>query len=149
MRKCTFPIIAGLIMLLGVFPIGHAQMQSASYRITTSVVSGGGGQMSSSNYRFNGTLGQPSPLIDPAEPPWSSSYDLLTAFWYTVADAAIFYCPADLNLDGSVDEVDLDMLADRFGGTGFDLDADGDLDMDGNDLYEMAKDFNCNDCLEP
>ena len=28
-------------------------------------------------------MGQPSPLMDPAAPPWSTNYDLYPGFWYT------------------------------------------------------------------
>lgn len=42
-----------------------AEMSSTNYRITITVVSGGGGPMQSANYQINGTVGQPSPLIDP------------------------------------------------------------------------------------
>ena len=141
-----------IVVLVGglFFPChSSAGMSSSNYRITTSVMSGGGGPMSSSNHALTGTLGQPSPLIDPLDPPFSTRYEMLTGFWYTIGGAAISNCPADLNTDGSVDEDDLQMLADRFGQTVVAVDADGDLDMDGNDLYEMVVDWNRTDCLVP
>ena len=108
-------MLAGLC--LGMAAPAHAAMSSANYRITTTVMSGGGGAMGSSNYALTGTLGQPSPLIDPADLPSSLNYEMLTGFWYTIGGAGISNCPADLNADGSVNEDDLEMLADRFGQT--------------------------------
>ena len=35
------------------------------------------------NYNTRSTLGQPSPLMDPANPPNSTSYELYPGFWYT------------------------------------------------------------------
>ena len=54
-------------------------------------------------------------------------------------------CPADLEPDGRVDVGDLIVLAGDFGQTSTDKDIDGDMDMDGRDLYEMAVAFN-QDC---
>jgi hypothetical protein len=125
----------------------EADMGSANYRITTTVISGGGGAMASDSYRLNGTLGQPSPLIDPQDPPWSDSYDLLTGFWYTLGASAVSLCPADFQPDGRVDGDDLAILAATFGHSAVGRDVDGDVDMDGRDLWEMAIDFNRNDCF--
>ena len=141
-HMCLFFI--GLAILLLTLP-AHAVMSSASYRITTTVMAGGGGIMTSSSYRVNSTLGQPSPLVD--DPPSSLNYETFTGFWYTIGGAGVSLCPADLNTDGSVDELDLEMLADRFGRTAVDVDTDGDLDMDGSDLYEMVLDWDRTDCL--
>jgi hypothetical protein len=82
-----------------------AQMSSTNYRITTTVMSGGGTPMGSTTYQMNGTIGQPSPLIDPADPPQSTSYDLLTGFWYTTG--AGHGCLYDYLGDGDVDGADL------------------------------------------
>lgn len=104
------------------------EMGSANYRITTSVISGGGGTMSSSSYQMVSTLGQPSPLMDPSNPPYSLSYDLYPGFWYTLGAgtceyintfAASFgsvvgdanYCAAcDFDKDGDVDGYDLSIV---------------------------------------
>ena len=147
MKRMRLFIICLAILLLAL--PAHAAMSSANYRITTTVMSGGGGTMGSSSYALTGTLGQPSPLIDPLDPPFSTSYEMLTGFWYTIGGAGISNCPADLNADGSVDEDDLEMLADRFGQTLVSVDTDGDWDMDGSDLYEMVFDWNRTDCLGP
>jgi hypothetical protein len=116
MRKMALIILVTLAIIFSLTTAIYSQMQSTNYRITTSVVSGGGGQMGSSSYLLNGTLGQPSPLIDPADPPWSSSYDLLTGFWYTL-DAAVEGCGWDIEPefgDGDVDGADLSEFINRF-----------------------------------
>jgi hypothetical protein len=139
-------IIAACMLML---PLqGMAEMASDSYRITTTVISSGGSPMGSANYRLNGTLGQPSPLVDPADPPYSQSFDLLTGFWYTVGlEPLLSTCPADFQPDGAVDEDDLATLAGLFGNAGVHVDADGDGDMDGLDLFEMAADYHRTDCF--
>ena len=94
-----------LLMALLKGPI-IAGMSSDNYRITTTVISSGGAPMGSTNFQMNTTLGQPSPLMDPAEPPWSTSYELLTGFWYTLGGG----CRWDiepLGGDGDVDGADL------------------------------------------
>jgi hypothetical protein len=104
--KITTVILVMSCLCLGMPIPGDAAMSSANYRITTTVVSGGGGPMASASYGLNGTLGQPSPLIDPYDPPWSTSYDLLTGFWYTVGGG----CRWDIEPvsgDGDVDGADL------------------------------------------
>ena len=61
--------------------------------------------MSLDSVQMNCTIGQPSPLIDPALPPQSTSYDLLTGFWYTAGAGA--GCLYDYLGDGDVDGDDL------------------------------------------
>ncbi len=105
-----------LVVVLGLPCLSSAGMASTNYRITTTVMSGGGGVMASSNYRLTGTLGQPSPLIDPADPPYSASFDLLTGFWYTLG--AGVGCLWDIEPsgvgDGDVDGADLAAFIDIF-----------------------------------
>ncbi len=62
--------------------------------------------MGSAGFQTNATLGQPSPLPDPADPPFSDSYDLYPGFWYTVANVGLT-CPGDFNGDRDVDGSDL------------------------------------------
>jgi hypothetical protein len=62
------------------------EMTSTSYRVTTSVFGGVGKSMSSANYQSNSTMGQPSPLMDPSFPPYSTNYDNFPGFWNTAAD---------------------------------------------------------------
>ena len=104
--KITTIILVMFCLCLGMPIPGDADMSSTNYRITTTVLSGGGGPMASTNYKMNATLGQPSPFIDPTDPPWSSSYDLLTGFWYTLGGG----CRWDIEPlagDGDVDGADL------------------------------------------
>jgi len=146
MKKRLIVILSIVGLLAGfAMPVGAGPMSSDNYQITTTVMSGGGGYMGSTNFQMNATMGQPSPLIYPDDPPRSINYDLLAGFWYTVG--TFVGCPADLDFDGDVDEDDLELLADDFGQTGDTTDADGDSDMDGLDLYWMAVDFDREDCL--
>jgi hypothetical protein len=59
-------------------------MSSDNYRITTTVMSGGGTPMASANYQMNGTIGQPTPLMEQGMDPFSDNYGLLPGFWYTI-----------------------------------------------------------------
>jgi hypothetical protein len=104
-------LILGFIALLLVSNPGkgaNAQMQSEHYRITTSVMSGGGGPMDSGSgtYRLNGTMGQPSPLMDAADPPYSLNYDLYPGFWYTLGAGCLWDIEPESG-DGDVDGADL------------------------------------------
>jgi hypothetical protein len=124
--------VAGFLM--GMAVTVKAQMSSANYQITTTVVSGGGGPMASASFQTNGTVGQPSPLIDPADPPWSTSYDLLTGFWYTL-DAGLDDCRWDIEPepgDGDVDGADLAEFLNAF---------------DPMNLPAFAAQFGRNDCF--
>ncbi len=143
-------VILFMVSLMAMFVMpGAAQMSSTNYRITTTVMSGGGSPMTSSNYQMSGTVGQPSPLVDPALPPQSTNYDLLTGFWYTIGSAPPFSaCPADFEPDGDVDNDDLVVLAAGFGQSGLSVDADEDGDMDGLDLWELVVDFGRTDCMD-
>ncbi len=106
--------------------------------------------MGSSNFQMNATLGQPSPLMNAADPPYSTGFELFPGFWYTVnVDLPVYLCPADFEPDGDVDEDDLTTLAAGFGTTTVPTDTDGDLDMDGVDLFEMAQDYDSTDCMAP
>ena len=108
-----------------------ADMGSANYRITTSVMSGGGAPMGSASYESDSTLGQPSPLMDPADPPGSTNYWLDPGFWYT--------------LEGGIGEcTELSCFAATYGlmsgDTGFNgaCDFEPDGDVDGSDLAVFA-----------
>lgn len=74
----------------------HGQ-SSASYEITCSVMSGGGGRSSSASYSLTGTLGQPSPV----EASEGDTYNLGSGFWggmvkmFTVAMESISYGVAE------------------------------------------------------
>ena len=104
-NKMRFPTYAvGLVM--AVVLSATAQMQSPNYRIPSAALSGGGTPMSASSFQTKATLGQPSPLSDSADPPFSYSYDLYPGFWYTVANIGLT-CPSDFNGDKDVDGSDL------------------------------------------
>ncbi|MGA1841963.1 MAG: hypothetical protein ACMUIU_15195 [bacterium] len=73
-----------LLLISGIALIAFAGIGSESYRINTSVFSGGGDTMNSENFRFASTIGQPSPLTPPREPLASDSYILRPGFWHTI-----------------------------------------------------------------
>lgn len=120
-------IVSVLFFILCLAQPAFCEMASDNYRIPTSVLSGGGGGMSSTNYQMISTMGQPSPLMDQANPPYSTSFALFPGFWYTLGAgvvtcddletfAAAFgsvigdanYCAAcDFDEDGDVDGIDL------------------------------------------
>ena len=116
-------------LVLTAVPGAFGGMQSDSYAITTDVISGGGGAMTSGSYSLQSTIGQPSPLLDQVAPPYSDVYDLYPGFWYTMETGPV--C------------VDLAAFAASFGsldGDGnynisCDLDSDG--DVDGDDLHDF------------
>jgi hypothetical protein len=149
--RCLITILALILMFIP----GQtaAEMSSTNYRIPTTVVSGGGVPMGSAGFQTNGTLGQPSPLADPADPPFSDSYDLYPGFWHTlVAYVPLNDCPGDFENDGDVDGSDLAVFAADFGRTDCSADCEGDFDndgdVDGSDLAVFAADFGRTDCIE-
>ncbi len=106
--------------------------------------------MGSASFQMNATLGQPSPLMDPSTPPISTGFELFPGYWYTVGiEPPVSVCPADFEPDGDVDEDDLTTLASGFGMIAVPKDTDGDLDMDGIDLFEMVQEYNRTDCMAP
>lgn len=128
--------ILGFLFLFLVSNPGNraiAQMQSEHYRISTSVMSGGGGSMNSGSetYQYNGTMGQPSPLMDAADPPYSSSYDLYPGFWYTLGTGCAWDIEPEPG-DGDVDGADLAVFI-----TIYAVD----------DLAAFAAEFGRSDCL--
>lgn len=86
---------------------GFAQMQSENYHITTSVISAGGGQISSFNFQTNPTISQPSPILDGSDNPVSENYENYPGFWYTAEFEVIVPCNGDFEPDGDVDGSDL------------------------------------------
>ncbi len=85
MQKGKYYIIFILIAFFGFATPIFAEMVSPNYRIATSVLSGGGTRMNSISYQGSATIGQPSPLMDTQDPPFSDFYDLYPGFWYTIA----------------------------------------------------------------
>jgi hypothetical protein len=75
---------------------------SASYKLPWDVLSGGGGDRSSSSYSLGDTIGQPS-AIGLSE---STNYRLGSGFWYGIP--VVTGCLlGDANEDGVVDALDL------------------------------------------
>ena len=155
MKNKIFYTMLILIFILGFSLSAFAGMGSQSYHITTSVISGGGAPMASTSFQNNSTLGQPSPLMDSNDPPYSASYDLYPGFWYTLEARFIEPCEGDFDGDGDVDGSDLAVFAADFGRTDChtgpicegDFDSDG--DVDGSDLAMFAADFGRTDCPLP
>jgi len=79
-QSCRVGILAILFPITTLVLPSFAQMTSNNYQITASVISGGGGCMSSSSYALTGTLGQPSSLDTTISP----SFELRSGFWETV-----------------------------------------------------------------
>ena len=108
--------------------------------------------MTSASYAANGTLGQPSPVMDPANPPISLSYNLQPGFWYTLESEPIDLCEGNFDGDTDVDGSDLATFAADFGRTNCasappcEGDFDKDNDVDGSDLAAFAADFGRTDC---
>ena len=98
------PVIIGFPAILTT--PAAAVMSSNSYRIFTSVISGGGSTMGSASFDAHSTIGQSSPLQAPIDPPYSDSYDLYPGFWYAVANMGSF-CPGDNDFDRDIDGLDL------------------------------------------
>ena len=147
-KMCCIILLFGFIL---VFAGGApCEMSSANFSIPTSVVSGGGSPASSTNFQTDATLGQPSPLMDTADPPYSTIYDLYPGFWYTVAAEPMDACEGDFDNDGDVDGSDLATFAADFGRTDCVDDCEGnfdeDGDVDGSDLAVFAADFGRTDC---
>ena len=102
MQKKILYTIFILAFIVGLDLPCLAGMSSNSYCIPTSVLSGGGSPMSSDSYLSNATLGQSSPVMDPYDPPISTSYKLFSGFWYTI-EAGVM---DDTDGDGFPDDED-------------------------------------------
>jgi hypothetical protein len=85
---------------LGFAFTASAQMQSDNYRITTSVLSSGGGPTASDNFNNDATMGQSSPLMQGDQNPFSANYNSYPGFWYTIAAQPLDLCSCDLNQSG-------------------------------------------------
>jgi len=96
MPEKLFWLSALLALLFGLYSESAAEMASENYRIPGSVHSAGGNPTGSANYQINGTVGQPSPLMNPLEPPLSDTYDLYPGFWHGIAALEIT-CPGDFD----------------------------------------------------
>jgi len=155
--KKIFHSVLSLMFILVFSLAANAEMQSENYKIPTSVFSGGGVPIGSANYQTESTLGQPSPLMDPSDPPTSTNYNLEPGFWYTVAVAEV--CECDLSNDGKCDMQDWLLFGQDWGRTDCgtppgsgdplndcecDLNTDGKCDM--QDWLLFGEDWGRTDC---
>ncbi len=146
-----FILFATLISASGAF----SDMTSTSYRMTSSVLSGGGVPMNSASYKSDATMGQPSPLMNPSDPPDSTTYDNSPGFWHTAADTdgdgllnaledtvGLNSGDADYDDDGILDgleDINHDGVVDGDETDPGDIDSDNDEIQDGTELgYSMS-----------
>ncbi len=87
-------------------------MQSTNYKITTSVMSSGGGTMTSASFVSSAVLGQPSPIADQDATPTSDSYDLYPGYLYTLVSGSVCIWDLSSPFDGDVDGLDLHLFID-------------------------------------
>jgi len=155
MKKKTVYIIFIAVLILGFAITGlPEEMSSANFSITTSVISGGGAPTASPNYQTESTLGQPSPLMDPSDPPLSSNFNLDPGFWYTVKAEPVDPCEGDITGDGFVNFADLAIMKANFftdcSTLPIGTECVGDINNDGfvnfGDLALMKQDFFRDDC---
>lgn len=88
-----------LVLLLILTSPAYALMSSTNFTISSAVISGGGGSISSASFSLTSTTGQSSPLGAIS----STSFTLDTGFWNTLLLAII----GDVNGDGDVDLQDV------------------------------------------
>ena len=100
MRKTKILLIAHSVLLCLLVSMVNAEMSSTSYRISTTVMSGGGNTMSSGNFSMVSTLGQPTVLGNGI----STSYSSYPGFLYTLL---LTIAVGDVNGDGAVNLEDI------------------------------------------
>ena len=127
MKKCFIPM-AFFAAIAGVSTLHAAS--SASFSIPTSVLGGGGGSSSSSGFHADATAGQPSPIMDQAAPPQSTSYNNQPGFWYTIGAGACGDLASFAPTFGKV-------VGDEGYSGACDFDTDG--DVDGGDLETFIR----------
>ena len=133
-RKGRLTAFVLVIFCFWLFPSLSPGAGSASenYSIPTTVFSGGGLPMESGNFKTNGTIGQPSPLMGEVEPS-SESYVNYPGFWYTLE--AVLEC-GDLGSFAATFG-----LTDSEGGYNPGCDSEPDGDVDGVDLAGYADSY--------
>lgn len=99
MSRLRIVLLVLIIVVCLCLPCVHAEMSSTNYRITSSIISGGGSAVSSTNYHLVSTLGQPS-LIGSSS---STGYGIDSGFWYAMQ----LYAIGDVNGDGLVNLEDV------------------------------------------
>ncbi len=126
----TKPVFLAAVCLCLIWAGQVSAMQSTNYKITASVMSSGGGTMTSASFVSNAVLGQPSPIADQDETPVSASYDLYPGYLYTLVSGS--FCGWDLNpSDGDVDGLDLYLFIDGFDVTEYIEDFSGEFGRTG------------------
>jgi hypothetical protein len=120
MRVKLFRAISFIALFIGLPVVPSAEIASENFRIRSSVYASGGGLIGSANYQTTGTIGQPSPLPDPTDPPFSDSFDLYPGFWYTIGAFGVT-CPGDFDGDRDVDGSDLEEYLHDAGGLGLEV----------------------------
>jgi hypothetical protein len=103
MRKVTC-IVIGLLLFLLIGGTALA-MSSANYDLPWDVLSGGGGDRSSSSYILSDSVGQSS-AIGLSQ---STNYQLGGGFWYGVSPTT--FIPGDANEDGVINVLDMTKVA--------------------------------------
>jgi hypothetical protein len=106
MKKKAFSLTIALVLILAFSLASFSQMQSDNYRITSSVISAGGGPTTSDNFKNDSTMGQSSPLMQGDQNPSSDNYNSYPGFWYTVGVEPADLCECDLNIDTKCDMQD-------------------------------------------
>jgi len=85
-----------LLVVVMVIPLIFTNLvygqSSAHYKIETSIISGGGGDGSSTNYDLSSTLAQPSGIGIS----FSNNYDNYTGSWYAIEGRDFFYLPLEI-----------------------------------------------------
>lgn len=111
----------------------HASMTSSHFQISTSVMSGGGGTMSSPGFTVNAILGQPTPIPLQGDYPLSADFRLYPGYMYTIPTLSCF---GDFNVDGDVDGEDVNTFIIGYPGA-----------FSPEDLIRFASEFGKDDCL--
>ena len=126
MRRKALSGFLGIAFVLVSTVVCQADMGSGNYRISRSVLSGGGGFMVSESYVIGSTLGQASGI----GPSSSATYSVQAGFWISIL------MKGDLNGDREVDLADLVLSLQVLTGMspaglhrGADVDADGQIGL--------------------
>ena len=131
MKRKLIVFFAAACVLVITIP-ASAVMTSADYGINSSVISGGGGNMSASGLSILNVVGQPTPIISQSDSPVSANFTLYPGFIYTIKASTCF---GDFNVDGDVDGSDLHIFLIGYPGS-----------FDTDDLTQFAHEFGKTNC---
>lgn len=84
MGKLFIGVIFVFFLALGFGRLSVAQMETANYKIPSSVLSGGILPMASNTFQINGTQGQVSSIKESTDSVDSQNYALYSGYWYTI-----------------------------------------------------------------